>query len=151
MRATLIITLALVACGPKPTFHQDSGPDEDAGVDAGVDAGRPRGEDPGTGWQVALPLSADAGATTRVGVSASLALDQFGQPMIAAIIVDPNADGVLQDGRLVFTRWDGVAKAYQPPVAIEVIGDIDVSHPNRQVSLARHPTTGVIGVAYVNE
>jgi hypothetical protein len=128
----------------------DAGP-EDSGVDSGVpDAGRPRGEDPPVGWGLALTTPTDAGIGARYGVSTSMALDQFQQPMIAALIVDPNGDGVFDDNRLVFTRWDGVAKAYQAPVTIEVVGDIDVDHPNRQVSLARSAETGQVAVAYID-
>src|SRR5205814_57406 len=90
--------------------------------------------------------------TSRWGVSASMALDQYGQPMIAALVVDPNGDGVYADNRLVFTRWNGTDGGFwQAQVTVEVLGDIDVSHPNRQVSLARSESSGVIGVAYVNE
>lgn len=152
MRALCIVTLFLVACGPGPRPRPDGGNMEmDAGSDAGVDAGRARGDEPPTGWSVALPLASDAGVTTRVGVSASMALDQFGHPMIAALVVDPNGDGVLADNRLVFTRWNGVQRAWQQPVTVEVIGNIEVNHPNRQVSLARNPATGQIGIAYLNE
>jgi hypothetical protein len=141
--------LLLTACGSHMRIP-DAGP-EDSGVDSGVpDAGRPRGEDPPAGWGLALTTPADAGMGARYGVSVSMALDQFQQPMIAALIVDPNSDGVFDDNRLVFTRWDGVAKAYQAPVTIEVVGDIDIDHPNRQVSLARSAETGQLAVAYVD-
>lgn len=150
MRATLLLALGLVACGPKPRPIPDSGP-EDAGVDAGVDAGRPRGEDPPTGWTVALPYPADAGTLARWGTGASLALDRYGQPMIAALVIDPNSDGVLTDNRLVFSRWNGVTRAWQVPVTVEVVGDVDVSHPNRPVSLAWNPANGTIGVAYLKD
>ena len=151
MRATLVVFLFLIACGPKPRPMNDAGPDEDAGTDAGVDAGRPRGDEPPTNWSVALATPADAGPNARYGVSAAMALDQFGHPMIAALVVDPNSDLVLSDNRLVFTRWNGVTRAWQQPVTIEVIGDIDVSHPNRQVAIARNAVTGQIGVVYLNE
>ncbi|MBL8951163.1 MAG: hypothetical protein JNK82_10330 [Myxococcaceae bacterium] len=151
MRALGFVVLALVACGP-PRPRVDAGTPIDAGEqDAGIDAGRERGQDPDAGWSVALPLPADAGASTRVGVSVSMALDPFGQPMIAAYIIDPNSDGTTSDNRLVFTRWNGADKAWQAPVQVEVVGTIDVAHPNRQISLARHPTTGQIGIVYVNE
>jgi hypothetical protein len=149
MRVTLVVALFLVACGPKPRNIPDSG--EDAGNDGGVDAGRQRGEDPPSGWSVALPTPDDAGTSSRYGAGLCMALDQFGQPMIAALVVDPNSDGVFGDNRLVFTRWDGVAKAWQPPVTVEVVGDVDVSNPNRPVSLQRNATDGTIGIAYLNE
>ncbi|MBK7858907.1 MAG: hypothetical protein IPJ65_09875 [Archangiaceae bacterium] len=152
MRAFALMALVLVACGSKPTPMNDAGPmNEDAGADAGVDAGRPRGDDPPSGWTVALPYPADAGVSARFGVGASLALDQYGQPMIAALVVDPNSDGVQADNRLVFTRWDGVARAWQAPITLEVVGSVDVNNPGRPVSLARNPGSGVIGVAYLNE
>jgi hypothetical protein len=128
---------------------QDAGP-ADAGIDAGMDAGRPRGFDPDAGWQVAIPLPTDAGSSTHYGVSTSLALDHYGQPMIAALVIDPNGDGVFQDSRLVFTRWNGMTRAYDDPTTVEIVGNIDVSHPNRQVSLARSEA-GRIAIAYVKE
>ncbi len=145
--ALLAFSALVMACGPR---HQtvDAGPD-DAGIDAGVDAGRVRGDDPPTGWSVAIPTPADAGSLTHYGVSVSSTGDQFGQPLIAGLIDDPNADGDRSDTRLIFTRWDGTARAFAPSQLIEVVGAIDVSHPNRQVSIARDDVTGRIGIAYV--
>src|SRR5262249_44533395 len=72
MRAIAVVALFLVACGPKPKPIPDSGMDEDGGTDAGtMDAGRMRGDEPPTGWSVALPPPEDAGVTARYGVSAS--------------------------------------------------------------------------------
>jgi hypothetical protein len=62
---------------------------------------------------------------------------------------DPNGDGQRADTRVVFTRWNGESKAFEMVKTIEVVGEIDLSHPNRQVSVARDPMTGRIGVAYV--
>jgi hypothetical protein len=149
MRAALLWGVLLMACGPR--VHVADAGFEDAGEDAGVDAGRPRGDDPDAGWQVALAIPAMAPASSRWGVSVSMALDQFQQPMIAALVVDPNGDGVFDDNRLVFTRWDGVAHVYQAPVTVEVVGNIDVTHPKRQVSLARDASTNRLGVAYIKE
>ncbi len=146
----LAVAGALCSCGPKPKPVFDGGPD-DAGVDAGVDAGRTRGEEPATGYTSAIELPMGNGATVRVGVSASLALDQFQHPMVAAILTDPNNDGVRIDDILVFTRWDGVAKQYQVPVTVGPVGVIEISEPNRQVSLSRDPSTGSIGVAFIND
>jgi hypothetical protein len=148
----LTAALAIAACGPKPKPYVDAGPD-DAGVDAGeVDAGRLKGNDPPSGYSVAIELPAGQMASVRVGVSASLALDQFQQPMIAAISTDPNNDGVRVDDRLVFTRWNGAdGGSYQTPVSIATIGQIDVSEPNRQVSLSRDISIGAIGVAFVDD
>jgi hypothetical protein len=146
--ALFAVSAFVVACGPRYKSTGDAGED-DAGVDAGVDAGRVRGDDPPTGWSVALQTPADAGMLTHYGVSASSVGDQFGQPLIATLIDDPNADGDRSDTRLVFTRWDGVAKAFAPSQLIEVVGAITVDHPNRQVSIARDDVTGRIGIAYV--
>jgi hypothetical protein len=145
--ALFAVSALVMACGPR---HQtfDAGPD-DSGVDAGVDAGRVRGDDPPTGWTVAIPVPADAGTLTHFGVSVSSVGDQFGQPLIAGLIDDPNGDGDRSDTRLIFTRWDGTAKAFSPSQLIEVVGAIDVSAPTRQVSIARDDVTGRIGIAYV--
>src|SRR5439155_8525805 len=83
-----LLFVVLYGCGNKPLPILDSGT-EDAGVqDAGVDAGmmRVKGIDPPLNWSLALAQPPDAGATADV----SMALDQFQQPMIAALIVDPN-------------------------------------------------------------
>ncbi len=150
LRVTLLAALCLVACGgTKPIIVPDAGNDDGGSGDSGVvDAGRVKGTDPATGWQVALPFPADAGTLARYGVGASMVLDQFKQPMIAALIVDPNSDGIASDNRLVFTRWDGVANGWQAPVTVEVTGDINVDHPNRPVSLARDSSTGRLGIVF---
>ncbi len=150
MRAVLTIGAAVfwaIGCGEKPRHNVFDG-GEDAGFDAGVDAGRPRGDDPPPGYSNAVEQPRDAG-TTRVGVSVSLALDQHDQPMVAYVHEDPNDDGVPQDGRIVFTRWNGVDKRWQEPKTVETVGQIDTAAPHRQVSLARDSSTGRIGVAYV--
>jgi hypothetical protein len=51
-----------------------------------------------------------AGSTRFVSVT-SIG-DQFGQPLIAALYEDPNGDLNYDDNRVIFTRWDGVAKAF---------------------------------------
>jgi hypothetical protein len=71
--------------------------------------------------------------------------------MIAAIHVDPNNDGIRVDDKVVFTRWNGVDKQYQVPVTVAPVGQIDISEPNRQVSLSRDPASGSIGVAFIND
>ena len=154
----LLLAATLVACGPKPKPVIDAGPEEDAGVDAGIDAGRMRGVEPPTGYTRALELPEGNGPSVRVGVSAAMALDQFGHPMIAAIYTDPNNDGIHIDDSLVFTRWNGLDKSadggagmYQAPITIASVGAIDVTEPNRQVSITRDPSSGAIGVAYITE
>ncbi len=154
----LLLAAALVACGQKPKPVIDSGPEEDAGTDAGVDAGREKGVEPPTGYSNALLLPDGNLPSVRVGISASMALDQFNHPMIAAVYTDPNNDGIHIDDSLVFTRWNGLSKTadggtlgYQPAVTIASIGEIDLTEPNRQISLARDPMTGTIGIAYVTE
>jgi hypothetical protein len=139
---------ALLACGPKPRPIPDAGEEEDAGMEE-VDAGRQRGTDPANGWSNALELSPDAGALTRLGVSLASAPDQFNQPLLAGVVDDPNSDGVRDDVRVFFTRWDGVNARFEEPRTVEVVGAVDLSHPNRQVSVARDAVTGRIGVAYV--
>ena len=152
MNKLLLLAAAggLLACGPKPRPYVDAGPD-DAGEDAGIDAGRLRGTEPATGYSRALELPDGVLATVRVGVCASLALDQFNQPMIAAIQTDPNNDGKRVDDNLVFTRWNGVDNKYQVPVTVAPVGEIEIGEPNRQVSLTRDPGTGAIGVAFIND
>jgi hypothetical protein len=143
------LACSLLACGPRP--RPDGGTQEDdGGTDGGAaDAGREKGNDPSSGYSLAIPISAGAAPAARFGISASGALDQFSQPMVAAITVDPNGDGVFQDNVLVFTRWNGVTRAFEPLKTIEVVGEIDVAHPNRQVSLARDAETGQLAIAYV--
>lgn len=138
---------ALLACGPKPRPIPDAG-EEDAGMEE-VDAGRQRGTDPANGWSNALELSPDAGSLTRLGVSLASAADQFNQPLLAGVIDDPNSDGNRDDVRVFFTRWDGATAKFEEPRTVEVVGPIDLSHPNRQVSVARDAVTGRIAVAYV--
>lgn len=155
------LVFALIACGPGKKPPVDAGPEEDAGTDAGVDAGpgtRMKGAEPPNGYQLALPAPVGNGPSVRMGVGLSMALDQFAHPMFAAIYTDPNNDGNRIDDQLVFSRWNGLDKTadggtlgYQPTVTIATIGEIDVTEPNRPVSLARDPSTGTIGVAFVTE
>jgi len=152
MKRTLLFAslLALAAGCTRGTTKPDSGLDEDAGVDAGTpDAGWPRGTDPATGWSVIQELPSSASTLTRLGVSVASAPDQHGQPLVAYLEDDPNGDGMRQDTRLFFTRWNGSANAWLAPKQVEVVGEIDVAHPNRQVSIARDAVTGRIGIAYV--
>lgn len=138
----------LVGCGPKPKPVYDGGEDLDAGADV-VDAGRARGEEPPTKWTTVLELPAGAAASTRLGVSVASAPDQFNQPLLAAVYDDPNGDGAKQDNRVVFSRWSGADARFQELKTIEVVGDVALGHPHRQVSVARDAVTGRIGVAYV--
>ncbi|MBX7114449.1 MAG: hypothetical protein K1X64_08975 [Myxococcaceae bacterium] len=139
--------VVLLACGrPQRTFD---GGFEDAGTDASVDAGRPKGDDPPAGYSLALELPGNAALTTRLGVATSMVLDQNQQPMLAVLSVDPNGDGSREDDQLLFTRWDGVEKAWSPPQQIAVVGPVDISEPNRPVSLTRDAVTGAIGIAFV--
>lgn len=153
MKRTLLClaVLGLFTACPRPRPIVDAGPEEDAGVDAGVDAGWPRGDEPPTGWSVIQELPAGATAGTKLGVSASSAPDQHGHPLVAYVEDDPNGDGTRQDTRLFFTRWNGTAKAWTAPKVVEVLGAVDLSHPHRQVSVARDGDTGRIGIAYKRE
>jgi hypothetical protein len=156
MRNGWVVLLALgaFACERKQSAT-DAGPPVDAGFDAGFDAGWPRGEEPPLRFSNALVLDAGAAATSQLGVSVALTLDQHGQPLLAALAVDPSGDGNREDDRLVFTRWLGVPAAdagrgaFIEPVIIETVGAIDISDPNRQISLSRDDVTGRIGIAYV--
>ncbi len=144
--AVATFSICLLACGTRrPVF--DAGVEEDAGME--VDAGRPRGDDPASGWQVAVPLPTGAAVSSRLGVSVTSLGDQFGQPMIAMLYEDPNGDLNYDDNRVVFTRWDGVAKAFTALQTIEVVGGAVTQNPDRQISLARDADTGRIAIAYV--
>lgn len=143
---TALSLLALAsACGPRP---RPMIIEEDAGVVMEVpDAGRQRGMDPPSGFSTAVEIPPDGG--TRFGVSVSATGDQFNQPLIAAVWDDPNGDGSRADTRVFFTRWNGEKKEYEPIKTIEVVGEIDLTPPLRQVAIARDAVTGRIGIAYV--
>lgn len=151
LRAAVAVATALALWGCGRPYRPDGGtPEDDGGTDGGsADAGRQRGSEPPNGYSLALAIPTGAPPVARFGVSASGAADQFNQPMLAAINVDPNGDGVFQDNTLVFTRWDGTARAFEAPRPVEVVGEIDLSHPNRQVSLARDADSGQLGIAYL--
>jgi len=145
----LLTCLLAAACGHKVVPPYDAGT-PDGGDDSGTpDAGRTKGEDPPTGFSTAIELPDSTAATLRVGVSASVLLDQFAQPMIACINTDPNGDGNPGDTQVIFTRWNGVTKKYETPVNLATIGDVDLSEPSQQVSLARDETNGMLYVAFV--
>jgi hypothetical protein len=147
MRRALVLAVLAVttlACGqrPRPMLIE-----EDAGVSMELpDAGRQQGMDPPSGFSIVAEQPVGQG---RFGVSVASAPDQFNQPLIAAVWDDPNNDGQRADSRVVFTRWNGETRAFEMVKTIEVVGEIDLSHPNRQVSVARDALTGRIGVAYV--
>lgn len=148
-RITAVAALCAVffACGG-PTRRPDAGEPEDAGL-VEVDAGRVRGDDPPTGWQVAVPYPDGLPAAAKLGVAVASAPDQFQQPLIAATFQDPNGDGNYDDNRVVFTRWDGVAKAFTELKTIEVVGGAAALEGDRDVSIARDASTGRIVIAYV--
>lgn len=148
--AIVPLVLGVLSCGPKIKVNPDAGePEEDAGVV--VDAGRPRGDDPPKGWSVALALPAGAAATTILGAHVSSTGDQFGQPLIAALYEDPNGDATYDDSRVIFSRWDGQAKAFTEPTTVEVVGGTATvgAIPNRDLSISRDPDTGRIAIAYI--
>ncbi|MGV3619961.1 MAG: hypothetical protein ACO1OB_04040 [Archangium sp.] len=146
--AIVALTALFVACGPPKRPMPDAGEEVDAGM-MEVDAGRVRGDDPPTGWQMVAELPASAAPSSKLGVSAASAPDQFAQPMVAALYEDPNGDLNFDDNRVVFTRWDGVAKAFTELKTIEVVGG-SLSTPNsREISIARDASTGRIVIAYV--
>ena len=147
VRFIALSSVCLLACGPRPKPMFDAGMEEDAGME--VDAGRVRGDDPPTGWSVAAQLPLGAAVSTKLGVSVAAIGDQFSQPLIAALYEDPNGDLNYDDNRVVYTRWDGVAKAFEPLKTIEVVGGSAFVHPNRQISISRDPDSGRIGIAYV--
>ena len=62
---------------------------------------------------------------------------------------DPNGDGVRTDTRVFFTRWNGEKKEYEALKTIEVVGEIDLTPPLRQVAIGRDSVTGRIGIAFV--
>lgn len=148
MQRALVVVSFLVmvtACGPrtKPMIIE-----EDAGIVMEIpDAGRQRGMEPPSGFSTAVEIPPDGG--TRFGVSVSAIGDQFNQPLIAAVWDDPNGDGSRADTRVFFTRWNGEKKEYEPIKTVEVVGEIDLTAPLRQVSIARDSVTGRIGIAYV--
>ena len=140
-------SICLLACGPRIKPVIDAGEEIDAGME--VDAGRLRGDDPPNGWQMAAELPAGAAPSTKLGISVSAIGDQFNQPLIAALYEDPNGDLNYDDNRVVYTRWDGMAKAFEPLKTIEVVGGGPFEYPNRQISIARDAATGRIGIAYI--
>ena len=141
----ILFLLALAACGPRP---KPMIIEEDAGIVMEVpDAGRQRGMDPPSGFSTAVELPEDGGQ--RFGVSLSAVGDQFNQPLIAAVWDDPNGDGVRTDTRVFFTRWNGEKKEYEALKTIEVVGEIDLAPPLRQVAIGRDSVTGRIGIAFV--
>ena len=148
MQHALVVVSFLVvatACGPRP---KPMVIEEDAGIVMEVpDAGRQRGMEPPTGFSTAVEIPADGG--TRFGVSLSAIGDQFNHPLIAAVWDDPNGDGSRADTRVFFTRWNGEKKDYEAIKTVEVVGEIDLTAPLRQVSIARDAMTGRIGIAYV--
>lgn len=143
-----LFSICLLACGPRIKPVVDAGEEIDAGME--VDAGRVRGEDPPSGWQMAVELPAGAAPSTKLGIAVAAIGDQFSQPLIAALYEDPNGDLNYDDNRIVYTRWDGVAKAFEPLKTIEVVGGgASVPSSDRQISIARDAETGRIGIAYV--
>ena len=146
--AIVALTTLFVACGPPNKPKPDAGEEVDAGM-MEVDAGRVRGDDPPTGWQVIAELPGTAAPSSRLGVSAASVPDQFQQPMVAALYEDPNGDLNYDDNRVVFTRWDGTAKAFSELKTIEVVGGTLATPNSREISIARDASTGRIVIAYV--
>jgi hypothetical protein len=146
--AVAALSCVVFACG-RPRPMGDGGTiEDDAGIPE-VDAGWVRGDDPTNGWQVVAELPTAAGASEKLGVSVASAPDQFGQPLIAALSEDPNGDSNYDDNRVVFTRWNGSARAFLPLATIETVGGGAAQNPNRQISIVRDAMTNRIGIAYI--
>ncbi|MFZ5471781.1 MAG: hypothetical protein ACOZIN_20320 [Myxococcota bacterium] len=143
----LLFALMAVAC-ERPRFVPDGGRD-DGGSDAGTDAARPAGQMPPTGYSVVVEQPTNLGASNRIGASVAMVLDQNEQPFVAYVHEDPNGDGIAIDTCVELTRWNGVDKAWEAPRTVDVVGQIDTSHPHRQVAIARDSVTGVLAVAYL--
>lgn len=147
---SLCAVVGLVGCGPKMMGPVDAG--HDAGeIDAGVDAGvvRLKGEDPPPSTYLTAVKLPETPGTRKVGEGLALALDQFAQPMLAYLSVDPDGDGVELDNRIEFTRWNGVDKKFQAPKVIATVGTVAHAAPTRPVALARDVKTGTLVIAYV--
>ncbi len=144
--AVLVALCCAVGCGKQHPVG-DAGVEADAGTPV-VDAGRPAGEGPPTGYSLAVEQPPNP-SSTRTGLSVSMVLDSNDQPVIAYVVEDPNGDGVLQDTAVMFTRWNGESRSWETPKLIEVVGQIELAAPHRQISLARDASTGRLGLAYL--
>lgn len=102
----------------------------------------------GGGFELAVAAPSTVKDLRNFGGHVSMVLDADGAPLVAYVVEDENADTQYDDTRLYFVRWDSAAQKWGSPTAVVQLGQIDSNHPLRQVSLARDPVTGRLGIAY---
>ncbi len=95
-----------------------------------------------TGWpdnaHVVLPRPATVtgNALETFGKYTAVALDENGDPGVAWVWVDENADGKLDDSNVYFSPWDATAKAFAQGILVGNVGAPNSGHQ------------GVVALAY---
>jgi len=79
------------------------------------------------------------------GQSASVAVDENGDPVIAFEWYDPNGDGDSSDTDIRFVRWDRASYKWLPPVRILVTGEMNDTNEN-PFAIACDRATGTLAV-----
>jgi hypothetical protein len=112
----------------------------DRGVDAGADAAPADASTRLRGLRLVAPWPASGEL-----VHASMVLGASSDPIVAWVERVPNGSDVLR-----VARWDA-DRADFSVTRLDDVGDPQVAAPHREVSLARDPQTGAVGVAYQKE
>ena len=78
-----------------------------------------------------------------------MALDANGDPLVAYLTNDLNNDGELQDSDLSVITWNRARYRWNPPVAIDTVGNVARAGTRLPFSIARDASTGTLGVLHV--
>lgn len=86
----------------------------------------------------------------QFGANTQLILDRSGDPMLAYLNLDPNADHNFSDTEIRFVRWDRAHYRWTEPVLV-AMSDIDSSYSyNYSFRLAADAATGTLAIVYID-
>jgi hypothetical protein len=86
-----------------------------------------------------------------LGMGLRMILDANGDPAMAYVLQDPNADGDESDNSLWFVSWNRAQYKWNAPVGLGTIGGCAAGGSTIPISLARDASTGLLGIAFQRE
>ena len=97
---------------------------------------------------IASPKAMQEHDASQFGDQIRMAFDANGDPMLSWITFDLNLDGENPDSELSLITWSRTRYRWNPPVAIDTVGDVVRSGTRMPVSLTLDTVSGQVGVLY---